>query len=64
MDAFASFRSRQLAAPRILFMDPNHIHGNQLDAAELEGGDAYDPNLTKAQIFLDDLHVVRLAKTI
>ena len=58
MDAFSSFRSRQLAAPRMLFMDHNSATGNHLDADSME--DSSDSNLTRSQTFLEDLHVVGL----
>lgn len=60
MEAFAAFRSRQLAAPRMVFMDHSHLHGNQLDVIKPDESD--NSELTKAQVFLDDLHVVCLTE--
>lgn len=46
MDAFASFRTRQLQTPRMLFMDPHPTNHDFKDQADTHS-------------FLEDLHVVR-----
>ena len=54
IEAFASFRTRQLQAPRTLFTDFSTSYGNDVDFEEFKGDRA------STQSFLEDLHVVRV----
>ncbi len=55
MDAFTAFRSHQLSAPRMLFMD----HYRQLSGqTEDDSDDGSKSSAGKSQIFLEDLHMV------
>ena len=55
MDAFASFRSRQLSAPRMLFMDHYRQPSSQSDDYAEESSKS---SSVKSQVFLEDLHMV------
>lgn len=55
MDAFASFRTRQLQANRVSFLDLSNFKENSMEAEE--GGSTIVGRPSK-QTFLEDLHVV------